>query len=676
MLQLSREPRASGAGAPSVRLRMLGGFDLTSAEEAALKLPTRKICLLLAYLATPTGQSHSREKLAELFWGDTQDEQARGSLRRALTALRTTLGPDALAIDHGAVAMRPGALDLDTEWLALAAQSGSADEGVDIETIYRGEFLAGYSLGNEAFSDWLLFERTRHRNLAQTVLERSIERLREQGQATLAVARAQRLVALDPLREQSHRLLISLYRATGERSKAVEQVQHLKRMLAHELGVEPSSQTMALAREITEGGADEAIVAGAAAPAAAQGSGKTQVGEQPARHASVVAVLPFANASGDREQEYFADGITEDVIAALSKIPGLLVIARNSSFAHRGSRASVAELAGKLGARYLVEGSIRRSGDRVRITAMLVDASAGLHLWAERFDRDLSDIFAVQDEVAAHIAWIVAGRLRRPDQPALSTHTANITAYDCFLRGRELHHRLTEETSSQARQLFERALELDPGFAPAHAYLGLTHSIDFVNAWSADPDASLALLHSHALKSVELDPGYAHGHWGLAAAALLMRQHDEAIAHSRRALWCDPNFAEGYSYSSYILHYSGLFEEALAQLDKAMLLDPEYPDMVLHLQAQSLAQLERFDDAIATLNRRLVRRPDTDISRVLLASCYGHLGRHEEAQSAWQAALHANPGYSLDYRYAKLPYRDPAHLEHFMAGLRKAGLRA
>ena len=201
-----------------------------------------------------------------------------------------------------------------------------------------------------------------------------------------------------------------------------------------------------------------------------------------------IAVLPFANMSGGVEQEYFADGISEDIITALSKLSQLFVIARNSSFTFKGRNVNVQEVGRSLGVRYVLEGSVRKSGNRVRITAQLIDATSGGHLWAERFDRDLTDIFAVRDDVTQQIVDALALNLTEGDRLRLAPeHTRNTEAYDCFLHGRELWHRLTKETNIAARDLLQRAIELDPKFASAHAFLALTHGLDYLNKWSVSP---------------------------------------------------------------------------------------------------------------------------------------------------------------------------------------------
>ncbi|BAB50205.1 adenylate/guanylate cyclase domain-containing protein [Mesorhizobium japonicum] len=388
-----------------------------------------------------------------------------------------------------------------------------------------------------------------------------------------------------------------------------------------------------------------------------------------------IAVLPFANMSGDAEQDYFADGISEDIITALSKLSQLFVIARNSSFTFKGQNVQVQEVGTKLGVRHVLEGSVRKSGNRVRITAQLIDAISGGHLWAERFDRELTDIFAVQDDVTQQIVGALALNLTEGDRQRLAPeHPRNAEAYDCFLRGRELWHRLTKETNVAARDVLQRAIDLDPNFASAHAFLALTYVLDYLNRWSASPPESMAQAEEVATRAVALDDSDPWAHWALAIAKLYTRRHDGAIDEAERAIVLNPNFAEGHVILGEALYYSGRPEEALESFARAKTLNPYFPDVLLHFQALAAFQLGRYEEAVDLLLQRLARNAVTDVSRALLAACYGHLGRFAEARAAWQEVLRLNPDYSLEYRRKVLPYKNPADFELVVDGLRKAGV--
>jgi adenylate cyclase len=316
---------------------------------------------------------------------------------------------------------------------------------------------------------------------------------------------------------------------------------------------------------------------------------------------------------------------------------------------------------------------VRKSGNRVRITAQLIDATTGGHLWAERFDRDLTDIFAVQDDVTQQIVGALALTLTDSDRQSLAPdQTRNAEAYDCFLRGRELWHRLTKETNGDARDLLHRAIELDPKFASAHAFLALTHGLDYLNRWSASPTASIEQAEEAATQAVTHDDSDPVAHWALGLVSLYTRRHERATSEAERAIVLNPNFAEAHVSLGEILHYSGRSGEALAYFQRAKVLNPYFPDVVLHFQALALFQLGRYEEAVELLLQRVSRNPVTDVSRALLAACYGHLGRFDEARAAWQELLRVNPGYSLEYRRKVLPYKNAADFELVVEGLRRA----
>ena len=379
--------------------------------------------------------------------------------------------------------------------------------------------------------------------------------------------------------------------------------------------------------------------------------------------------------SSDPEQEYFSDGVSEDIMTDLSKMSGLFVIARNSAFAYKDKAANVSDVCRELGVRFALEGSIRKAGNRVRITAQLIDGTTGGHVWAERYDRELADIFTVQDEVTREIVSALAPKLTKAKQQSPTRQpTGNLEAYDCFLRGREQWWRLTKQANADARSMFERAVELDPNFAMAFAWLGAAHLVDSGNQWSESPEQSERLHSELARRAVSLDDQDSFAHVQLGMAYLRARQHELVIAEGERAIALDPNFAHARLDLAWFLHFAGRSAEALDMLDEAVRLDPHFPDIILHLRALCYFHMGRYEDAVASLKRRLTRNPNTDVSHVLLAACYGHLGRFAEAQTAWREALRINPDYSLEHKRKVLPYKNPGDFEHIVDGLRKAGV--
>ncbi len=388
-----------------------------------------------------------------------------------------------------------------------------------------------------------------------------------------------------------------------------------------------------------------------------------------------IAVLPFENISSDSEQEYFSDGITEDIITSLSKLSQLMVIARNSSFTYKGRATRVQQVGKELGVRYVIEGSVRKAGNRVRITAQLIDCATGGHLWAERYDRDLTDIFVVQDEVTAEIVAAMEVTLTTDDQRRLvSKGTDNLEAYDCFLRAREQWWRLSKEGNSNAEAMLERAIKLDPEFSKPYAWLSFVHLYEYIGGWRSGSKRFLDQSCALAQKAVKLDETDSEAHSALGAACLWNREHERATTEYERAIALDPNNAQAHVELGWVLHYSGRSAEAIEPINWGMRLDPHYPDFCLYFLAQVYFRLGQFDEAIRLLKRRIIRKPDTDISRVLLAATYGHLGRTDDAKAQWADALAVNPKFSLEQRRQVLPYKDPADFEHILDGLRKAGL--
>jgi len=387
-----------------------------------------------------------------------------------------------------------------------------------------------------------------------------------------------------------------------------------------------------------------------------------------------IAVLPFANMSGDPEQEYFSDGITEDLITDLSKLSGLFVISRNSVFLYKGKAVKPEQVSRELGVRYLLEGSVRKAGSRVRITAQLIDATSGYHLWAERYDRELQDIFALQDEVTQKIVAALEVKLTEGEQGRLGrAPTDNLEAYDCFLRGLEYHAQHTQGANAQARQMFERAIALDPEFAAAYAFLGRTYLMEMIYQWNQDPQTQEKIF-ALGQQAVTLDDSQPAAHETLGLAYLGKKQHAQAIAEAEKAVALDPNYADAYATLAEILSFAGRPQEAIGLVEQAMRLNPRYPFSYLWALGHAYRLVGRLPEAITALQRVVMRNPDQITAHVLLAVIYSELGREEEARVEVTEILRISPHYSLEVVRQRIPYKDLAVLERQVAALRKAGL--
>ena len=384
-----------------------------------------------------------------------------------------------------------------------------------------------------------------------------------------------------------------------------------------------------------------------------------------------IAVLPFMNMSGDPEQEYFSDGMTEDLITDLSKISGLFVIARNSAFTYKGKAVKVEEVGRALSVRYVLEGSVRKVGNRVRITAQLIDAITEGHLWAERYDRDLEDIFALQDEVTQKIVTALAVKLTADEQERLvRIYTDNMEAYDYYLRGLEYLYRLTEEGNVQAREMFERAFELDPEFASAYAYLGISHWMEWSLGWSQDPQC-LERAFELAQRATALNQSLPEAHRTLGEVYLWRKQHEQSIAEYEASVDLNPNYADGFVGLGSVLSFSGRPDEAVGLVKRGMLLNPMHPAYYQWNLGHACFLTRQYEEAIEALKRALNRNPNFHPAHVYLAIIYSELGREEEAGAEWAEFASRSPQTTPEAWRQRLPYKDPAVLGRMFDALDK-----
>jgi adenylate cyclase len=385
-----------------------------------------------------------------------------------------------------------------------------------------------------------------------------------------------------------------------------------------------------------------------------------------------IAVLPFANLAGDPEQEYFADGITEDLITELSRFQEIRVIARNSVLTYKTKPVRIQEVGRDLGVRYVLEGSVRKAGGRVRITAQLIDAATGHHLWAERFDRELADIFAVQDEVTGRIVATLAGKLAESERRrARSGQTENLEAYDCVLRGRELWERFTPEDNRQARRLYEKAIALDPDYARAYASLAWTYLVEHSERWGNADDRPLERALELAREGVIVNPASHSNHLALGQVCLSKGLYEEALDALETAIELNPNDADGYAFLARALSFAGRPDEAIDLMDKAQRLNPAAPHWYAWNLGMACYLARRYDDAVSALRKG---RPLGAMAYRWLAAAYGQLGRELEAQAAAEEYRKRTPDFSLASHLEVLPFQHAEDREHYAAGLRKAGL--
>jgi adenylate cyclase len=390
-----------------------------------------------------------------------------------------------------------------------------------------------------------------------------------------------------------------------------------------------------------------------------------------------IVVLPFSNMSRDPDQEYFSDGITEDIITDLSKVSGLFVIARNSAFVYKDKAFSVPHVCRELGVKFALEGSIRKAGNRVRVTAQLIDGLSGGHLWAERYDRDLTDIFEVQDDITQQIVAALKVTLSEAEKSLIvGGGTNDVNAHDFFLRGRGLIDgvRRDREMFDQATACFRRAIEIDPTYAAAYAGLGLAYTLDYQNHWSDAPETSLGQAERFTGAAIAMDDQDPFGHFVASIVAMFKKDYERWAHEADKALSLNPNYALALCQRGNVHVYTGEPAKAIPFIERAMRLDPAFQHQYVHFLGTAFFVAGDYETATAVFRHRVTLNPNTDLSRAFLASALGHLGRLDEAREVWRELKDINPRYSHVEHIGRLPFRDPADAEKFTLGLRKAGL--
>ena len=389
-----------------------------------------------------------------------------------------------------------------------------------------------------------------------------------------------------------------------------------------------------------------------------------------------IAVLPFVNISGDPQQEYFSDGLTEDIITALSKVQRLFVIARNSTFTYKRKPVKVQQVAEELGVQYVLEGSVQRAGDRVRITAQLIDALKGHHLWAERYDRDLKDLFALQNEITMKILMALQVKLVEGEQALVRARgTNNFEAYEKFLQATEQHYLFTREAGVRARQLCEEAIALDPQYAAAYGLLSVALLAEVRHRWTRSPPETMRQALEMAQKALALDPTTLIGQLAMGQIHMLKREHDEAIAWGERAVSTYPNADNAHAFLAWFLTMAGRPEEAVPLLKKAIRRNPMPPGWYFVILGASYRLIGRFDEAISELKKAVAYSPNELMAHVTLAGAYAEAGRLEEARAEAAEVLRISPTFSIENQARVTPYKNQDHSNRLVEALRKAGLK-
>jgi adenylate cyclase len=409
---------------------------------------------------------------------------------------------------------------------------------------------------------------------------------------------------------------------------------------------------------------------GTAAPKPADAPTKVQA---PSARPSI-AVLPFANMSGDSEQEFFADGLTEDIITALSRFRDLFVISRNSAFVYKGKAVRIQDVAAQFGVQYVVEGSVRKAGNRVRVTVQLIDASSDRHIWAERYDRELEDIFAIQDEVTSAIVATLPGRIEAATHDrAERKPTANMAAYEYVLTGKILHHRSTRDDNLEAQRMLDRAIALDPKYAHAHAWKGCVLGQGWVHGWCEDREAAIAEVGRELETALKLDDNDSDVHRILSSLSLIRRDHDKAMYHQERALALNPNNDLIVVQQGEMLTWLGRPEEGIDWIRRAMQLNPYHPERYWNHLGRAYYVARRYKEAAEAFAR--INAPD-HTHHAFRAAAFAQLGDDETAAAHAEEVQTRAPGFAAQAYLDTLHSTQASARAHHRDGLRKAGLPA
>jgi TolB-like protein/DNA-binding SARP family transcriptional activator len=666
----------SGAGmenAPPCRyaLSLLGRFELTG-PQGVVEFASKKAAGLLAYLACTAPEPQRREKLTDLLWGSHLEAQARQNLRQGLYVLRRILGDDSIVNQGHCVSLRAGVVASDVPRFEALVRDGSYDALAAASELHKGPLLADLDIAEDAWGEWLTSERRRLQGLALDAMIRLGELELASGNAEAAMRAADRAIAANDVREDAHRLRMRALAMGERRPDALRHYEHVAALLKRELDVEPDAATKALARELR---------------ASALASKGLEPDPPPARRSAAhpslplpdrpsIAVMPFDNMSGDRDQQYFADGISEDLITGLSRIRWLFVIARNSTFVYKDRAVDVKQVSRDLGVRYVLEGSVRRAGNRLRISAQLVDAMTGGHHWAERYDRELGDIFAVQDEITRSVAAAIEPHLLAAEGVrALSRSADDLGAWELVARARTHFWRLTRLDYETAIDALERAVKTCPDYAPARSLLGFCLVFAAHMGW-VDRDQGLLPGRQHAIRAIALDDRDPWGHIALGYWALMERRTEESITAFRRAVDLNPNSAAAHSYLSHALAFAGLEREAIEHGEDAIRLSPLDPELAWFLGGIAVAHYVagRFAEAVRCTTEALRLRPGFQGAQRLRCASLAQAGRVDEARSFLATVHREQPRLSIDWVRASVPYQTPQLMERFLEGMRKAGL--
>jgi TolB-like protein len=641
-----------------LELKLFGHMEL-SGPGGRIDLANAKLSALLAYLALTGRRPLPREQLTNLLWGSHFEKQAQQNFRQALSRLRKLLGSDLFATEDQFIQIEFRTIESDVARFESLLHDGSADALRAAVKLAEGELLEGIAVKEAVFTEWLATERNRIGKLVCDALLKLGESELAEGSSAAALERAQAIIARDEYHESGHRLAIRAYFALGRRTDALRHYQEFSDLLARNLGVEPEPETAKLAADLRN----------STEPKRAKpvDSGRPSI-----------AVMPFTNLSKDSQQEYFADGMVDEIITALSRFSWLTVIARNSIFTYKNRPADARQVSQELGVRYVLEGSVREAGGQLRISGQLIDALSGGTIWADRFEGTLESVFHLQDQVTAKVVSAIAPKLEQAEsERARRKPTDSLDAYDHYLRGVADVHLWTQDANRTALRHFYRAIEIDPHFAPSYGMAARCLSQRKTANWVEDVDREIAEAERLARLAVEFgrDDPTALAAAGLALAFVVGRIA-EGGALIDRCLALNPNIAWAWLFGGWVKAWNGDPEEAIARVNRAIALSPNDPYLSSMRRAIAFAHFvaHRYALAIEFADMNASAPQNAFNALAIVAACCAYLGQMDRAHETMKKIRTIEPHLRCSNLRHRFPMTRDNDVEHFANGLRLAGL--
>lgn len=642
----------------SLTVHLFGPISV-SANGSKVTVTGKKALALLLYLCRRAGTEVPRETICALLWPDSGEEQARGSLRQTLSVLRKSLSQgdtDVVWSNNHAVCIRSNNIFVDTSVFEAEGRISTKER----IALYRGDLAEGLSGVSPEFDRWLETDRRVMRTKLLDYLDDALTAQFEENEFENALATATRMIDIDPLQEHVHRKLMETLAAQGRFDAALKQYAQLGTQLQQELGVQPDTPTRELASDIRKR-RNSGI-----APVAVELQLPTEVQEAnpvvPGK--ASMSVLPFTVLSSSEDAVFFGEGIADDLIIELSREADLFVVARQSSFQFREHTTSATEIGDKLGVRFLLGGSIRLSGERVRVTTHLLRCSDGKEIWAERFDRNLDNIFDIQTEIARTVSTTVIGRITSHDVRRHShRRPEDLKAYELVVRGTDQLHRYDEDGLKSAVDYFRAAIEHDPKYGRAY---GLCAQALAYHVWlyllDDDVDESMSL----AKKAAQIDPLDSKAQCALGFCYLVRREFDRAQFHFEAGLQVNPNDDLLLIEYARFLLYFGKPEDSLRRSREAMRLNPFHPNWYWNIQGRCLHTLGRFSEALTAFEA--ISNPPFYVN-LYMAACYKKIGKEAHFQEARRKVFEVRPDFDLSYYSKVYPYKSKAVSDEFLKTL-------